>query len=481
MRAAEPDSWLTTAGSPYRRLIFIMIDGAAYDVLRELIAAGDLPALASLAELGGGVKKAVTCFPSTTGPAYIPYFMGLFPGTANVPGYRWLSRAGYDEAGSKWTRPGLASYSGREALGFDLDLPQRPTWFDYFGSSKNILNLLTKGCDPEDNLTRRIKPFVYAIGHYLHRWQLADRVAAGALVDAVRQGPELIACAFNGVDGHSHERDSRAPKVIESYRTIDRAIAAARRELKSLGRDEETLWVIGSDHGHSATHTHIDMARTLDGLGFPTLYFPRLWRQDAHCAEMVSGNGMTQVYFRNGAGWRERTPWEEIEARQTPEALLSIEGIDLVAGQTADGRVNLRTKAGSATIAWRDGLCSYDFEGQDPLSCGRFTGLDAEKVLQMTFESARPDACMQLAQLFRAERCGDLLISARQGYDLRARWEIPEHHSTHGAIIPAQMHVPVIISHPLQADYFRTADVFPTVLRLLGKQPATDIDGVARD
>src|SRR5438477_7134791 len=123
--------------SPYCRLVFIMIDGANYEAMREFMESGDLPALSRLAEEGGGLKKAVTCFPSTTGPAYIPYFMGLFPGTANVPGYRWLSREAYDGHGSRWTRPGLASYSGREALGFDQDLPDRPTWFDYFGTSRN--------------------------------------------------------------------------------------------------------------------------------------------------------------------------------------------------------------------------------------------------------------------------------------------------------------------------------------------------------
>src|SRR3989337_289155 len=96
----------------YSRLICIMIDGATYAVLSELIAAGDLPALAALAEAGGGVKKAVTCFPSTTGPAYIPYFMGLFPGTANVPGYRWLSRAGYDGNGSGTAPAGGPSDNG---------------------------------------------------------------------------------------------------------------------------------------------------------------------------------------------------------------------------------------------------------------------------------------------------------------------------------------------------------------------------------
>jgi len=460
----------------YSRLIFIMIDGATYDVLSELIAAGDLPALAALAEAGGGVKKAVTCFPSTTGPAYIPYFMGLFPGTANVPGYRWLSRANYES--SRWSRPGLASYSGREAMSFDADLPDRPTWFDYFGSSRNILNLLTKGSDPRDNLTRRIKPLVYAIGHYLHAWRLADAVAARALVRAAKEAPEFIACAFNGVDGHSHERDPRAPKVIHSYRTIDRAVAEARAVLRQSGKDEDTLWVVGSDHGHSATHTHIDVARKLDGLGFPCLYYPRLWRRDAHCAEMVSGNGMTQIYFRNGDGWRGRTPWEEIEARQVPQALLAVEGVDLVAGQMADGGVRLRTAAGEGTVRWRDGLCSYDFRGEDPLGCGAFSGCDAEAVLRLTFDSSRPDACLQLPQLFRAERSGDLVVSAKQGFDLRARWEIPEHHSTHGALVPPQMHVPVIFSHPIAADNFRTADVFPTVLRLMGKEPAEGLDGI---
>src|SRR5947209_2871355 len=103
----------------YRRLVFVMIDGANYQVMRELLGAGDLPGMSALAETGAGLKQAVTCFPSTSGPAYIPYLMGLFPGTANVPGYRWLSRENYAGRGSRWTRPGIASYSGIEGANFD--------------------------------------------------------------------------------------------------------------------------------------------------------------------------------------------------------------------------------------------------------------------------------------------------------------------------------------------------------------------------
>jgi hypothetical protein len=289
--------------------------------------------MAALSEAGGGLHKAVTCFPSTTGPAYIPYMMGLFPGTANVPGYRWLSRNGYGGRGSRWTRPGLASYSGIEGASFDADLPDRPTWFDYFATSRNVINLLTKGCDPKDNLTRRTKPIAYVIGHYLHRWDIADSVAARALVAAAKEGPEFIACAFNGVDGFSHARHPRAARVIDSYRHIDRAVGEARRAIRAKGLEEETLWVIGSDHGQSPTHTHIDVAAQLERLGLPCLHYPRLWRRDAHCAEMVSGNGMTQVYFRNGGrvkgstddAWPGRVPWEEIECNEVQKALLAID------------------------------------------------------------------------------------------------------------------------------------------------------------
>ncbi len=466
--------------SRYRRLVFIMIDGASYEVMRDLMAAGDLPALSMLAEEGGGLKQGVTCFPSTTGPAYIPYLMGLFPGTANVPGYRWLSRQHYDGGGSRWTRPGVASYSGIEGANFDADLPPRPTWFDYFGSHRNIINLLTKGCDPRDNVTRRVKPVVYAIGHYLHKWHLADRIAEEALVAAARDAPEFIACAFNGVDGHSHGSHPRGAQVIESYRTVDRAVRRARRALRDVGKDEETLWVIGSDHGQSATHTHIDVARKLEEAGFPCLYYPRLWRQNAHCAEMVSGNGMTQIYFRNGHDWRERMPWEEMEARSVPEVLLAVEGIDFVAGLAGDGATVVQAAGGTGRITWTDGRCTYEFRGADPLGCGAFSGCDAEAVLRLTFDSPRPDAPLQIAQLFRAERSGDLLVSAREGFDLRARWEFPEHKSTHGALIAPQMHVPIILSHPIEPDRLRTVDVFPTVLRLMGKEPAEGIDGIAR-
>ena len=188
-----------------------------------------------------------------------------------------------------------------------------------------------------------------------------------------------------------------------------------------------------------------------------------------------------QIYLRGDNDWRQRTPWEEAQARGVPEALLAVEGVDIVAGQMADGRVRVASATGQGTISWRNGCGSYAFRGVDPLGCGSFDDLEDEAILRLSFNSTHPDAPQQLSQIFRAERSGDIMVSAKRGYDLRARWEIPEHRSTHGALVPAQMHVPVIIGAPVAANNFRTADVFPTVLRLMGREPAEGIDGVARD
>src|SRR2546422_369568 len=78
----------------HRRVVFLLIDGARHDVLRALLAQGDLPNLARWVIEPGGMAVGTTVFPSTTGVAYIPFLFGRYPGTANVPGIRWLDPGG---------------------------------------------------------------------------------------------------------------------------------------------------------------------------------------------------------------------------------------------------------------------------------------------------------------------------------------------------------------------------------------------------
>ncbi|RKY61117.1 MAG: hypothetical protein DRP99_06835, partial [Candidatus Latescibacterota bacterium] len=95
----------------YRRTSIILIDGARYDVLSELVVGGKLPNLRKL-----DVRRAVTVFPSTTGPAYLPFLTGFFPGQLDVPGIRWLSKDAF--ARSLLHPHARRSYMGYDAVSF---------------------------------------------------------------------------------------------------------------------------------------------------------------------------------------------------------------------------------------------------------------------------------------------------------------------------------------------------------------------------
>jgi hypothetical protein len=106
--------------------------------------------------------------------------------------------------------------------------------------------------------------------------------------------------------------------------------------------------------------------------------------------------------------------------------------------------------------------------------------MDLREALELTFRSGHPDGLLQAAQIFRAPRCGDLVVSARPRFDLRERYERPPHLSSHGALHQEHMHVPLAMSAPLAEGPLRTADVFPSVLAWLQRALPDVVDGVGR-
>src|SRR3712207_4429956 len=107
--------------SPRRSVLMLLADGARADLFEKLLHAGELPNIQKHVVDRGGYRRAASTFTSTTGPAHLPFLTGCYPGTANVPGYRWFDRAAY--------RPGLPagpwclrSYNGPEAFLYPKDL-----------------------------------------------------------------------------------------------------------------------------------------------------------------------------------------------------------------------------------------------------------------------------------------------------------------------------------------------------------------------
>ena len=474
----------------WKRFIFILVDGSPYQVFNDLVQDGTLPNIKKYVIDRGSFKKAVTAFPSTTGPAFIPFFTGQFPGSANIPGIRWLSKKRFQNP-YRFRSPGICSYMGREALSFSAHLPDSPTLFNFFSPVNNIYNILTRGCPPSGDLTRWIKPLAYTYAHFSERWRFVNTTASRKLLKAVKGDAEFIMCLFPAVDTFSHLSHTRSPNVIEAYREVDRTVGEVCQILQTSKEFDNTLIMITSDHGMSNTHTHIDIPRHLDNSGWRCLHYPLLWRRRTQSASMVSGNGMTHLYFRaeesdNGGirskpqkGWGERLSFEQLNRMGVIQSLLEIEGLAFVAGQSEEGAIIVQNKTGVGKITCEDKTFSYQFQGCDPLGYGvYYQNLSYRDALLHTYESEYPDGLVQLWQIFQGDRTGDLVLSAHPGYDLRARYEYPGHHATHGALNAEQMFVPLAINLPIETEFIRTVDLFPTVLSQFGRTVGpSQIDG----
>ena len=479
-----------SAKHSWARFIFILVDGSPYQVFNDLVQDGTLSNIKKYVIDRGSFKRAVTAFPSTTGPAFIPFFMGQFPGSANLPAIRWLSKKQFQNP-YRFRSPGICSYMGREALSFSAHLPNNPTLFDFFSPVNNIYNILTCGCPRSDDLTRWIKPLAYTYAHFSERWRFVSAIASRKLLKAVKGDAEFIMCLFPAVDTFSHLSHTRSPDVMDIYREVDKTVGEVCQILQASKEFDNTLIMITSDHGMSNTHTHIDLPRHLDNSGWRCLHYPLLWRRRTRSASMVSGNGMAHLYFRdkgsdNGRstskpqkGWGERLSFEQLSRMGVIQPLLEIEGLALVAGQSDDGSIIVQNRSGVGKITCEDETFSYQFQGADPLGYGVcYQNLSFRDALIDTYDSEYPDGLVQLWQIFQGDRTGDLVLSADPGYDLRARYEYPEHHATHGALHAEQMFVPLALNLPIKTEFIRTVDLFPMVLSQFGRTvELSPIDG----
>ncbi len=459
------------------RVVFVLVDGARPDVVRDLLDRGDLPNLARWVIEPGGFTVGTTVFPSTTGVAYFPFLYGCYPGTANVPGIRWLDRA---TAAGDWRAQWRAarSYCGPQIGWINRDHALGPSIFDLVPESLAICTPLTRGLRRGAHLITRRRALLGVLAHYAGTWHALDRAIAEAWLSvAQRDDWRFLFVAFPGPDGLTHLTDPYHPDVLACYRAVD--VALGRFVARARGRGDPIAMFVASDHGASVVHEHKDIALELEALGWPTIRHPmHVWRRRARAAVMVSGNGSVQIYLEPRSG--RAAPRE---ARAIPEDvlghLLGLDAVRLAAWR--DDRGGVMVAAGEERARLRENgtrVCYEPLRG-DPLHLGP-EPIDAEDrdVLALTAAGELPDAPRQLLQLFRSPRAGDVVLAARLGADFRGPWEIPEHRSGHGSLISDHMAVPIAASIPLPESPLRTVDLMPAMLESLGVAVPPGIDGV---
>ena len=447
------------------RAVLVLIDGARVDVLRELLARGELPNLARWVIEPGGLSTGTTVFPSTTGVAYIPCLFGRYPGSVNIPGIRWLDRR---EAAGDWRAQWRAarSYCGPQGGWLNQDIAPAPSLFDLVPESIAICTPITRGLRAGANRLPGVRVALGTAAHYFGTYPGLDRAIARAWLAAADEPWRFLFVVFPGIDGIAHLEEPWHPAVLESYRLFDRALGEFMKRVATRG-ELPAVFVV-SDHGMTVMREHHDVATLLEQDGIRTLRHPvRVWRRKAQVAAMVSGNASIQLYVEPRSG-REQPRTESEVPADLLERLLQLSAVRLAACRSDDGGVTVRTRDARARLTEEGGLIRYLPEDGDPLGLNEYLELDDREMLSRSRESALPDAPRQLLQLFQAARAGDIVLAAQRGADFRDAWEIPAHQSGHGSLIAEHMEVPIASSVALPEVPIRTVDLMPTVLERLG-------------
>ena len=470
-------------GSPLTgsRVVFVLIDGARPDVLRELLSRGDLPNLARFVIEPGGLRVGTTVFPSTTGVAYIPFLFGRYPGSSGIPGIRWLDRANASRrAGWRAQWRAARSYCGVQGAWLNRDITAGPSIFDLVPESIAICSPITSGLAAGAHRIPLRRAILGSAAHYLGTYAALDRAVAEAWL-AVATDPSwrFLFVVFPGIDGTTHLKHPRHPAVLEAYRLVDRALGGFVRSLAVHGMQSPAFFV-AADHGATVMNEHCDIAVLLEEWGFATLRHPlHVWRRNARVATMVSGNASVQLYLEPRSG--RTTPRTESEIpRDLLQRLLDLSVVRLAAYRDDGGGVIVRTFDGRARISQTLDLIHYEATDGDPLKLGGYVEADDRELLARTRSTDVPDAPRQLLQLFDSERSGDVVLAAAPGADFRGPWEIPEHRAGHGSLIAEHMEVPIAASLALPESPLRTVDLMPTMLEHMGVAVPSSItlDGI---
>ena len=404
-----------------KHCFFFLLDGARYDVFHNLLQSHKLPQIKKYLLHNGELKRGITSFPSTTGPAYLPFLTGKHPGECNVPGIRWLDKKKF---GKRLSLSQYRSYVGLGSYLINQDIePHVKTLFHHFPHSFNIYNTITSGLDQKRNKEKWTKIISATYSHFVSSWFWVDERTKRAFLKLIPQKPQFVFSVFPSIDGMSHVEGPFSHKVLEAYAHIDAHIGGILEKHIALNDPhfENTLVIISSDHGMSETHAHFEIVSFLEKENNKVFSYPKIWRKNVNIAVMPSGNAMAHLYFLDDESPILHKNFKE-KHKYITELLLEQEAIEW--------------------LAYRDDEKGFSIIKKD------------------AHEDALLDMEYQLSNIFKSSRSGDLIVAAKSGFDLRKDFEIPEHRGSHGALLKEHMEIPICTNKRFKKNLYRNLDVF---------------------
>ncbi|MFC1744820.1 alkaline phosphatase family protein [Candidatus Riflebacteria bacterium] len=487
-------------------MIFFLLDGCRKDVLDHYISQGLLPNIEYLQNRGTSVENAITVFPSTTGPTYAPFLMGLFPVKSGLPGIRW-----YDRIKRKYR-----VYCGTDAMVVNKDINKNfPTIYEHLPGKDTvaIMGMIDRG------VARSVTPKVKMLWWYLKKGILEkvnrynedilglDRILLQDFIKKLKKKDAISQFTFIGfhaLDGTGHKEGSGKSKYNKTLLAMDDAIGELITELKMEGLFHSINLVISADHGSHFTDKNFDYKPYLEKYGLRvqdsvprnTIFFNFKTRKMEKQNDMilaVSGNACVQIYIKKPGeeSFLKRPTFNELMKYQKKdgdfcnliEIVNNAPATRFTLAKELPATYHIFSKEGHSIIN-RDGLSfSYSvLEGKDPLEydgvkLSNGSHYSKDDWLTATANLKFPDAVVQISQLLDANEAGDIIFTSAPGYE---PWTEGQK-GVHGGLVREDMRVPLIFSGPdfKREKIFcaRTVDAFPTILTTFGKTANRGIDG----
>lgn len=462
----------------FSRVVLFLVGGITPEAIGKLLKCGDIPNISSHILERGSLQNAVGAFPSAVGPSAVPFVTGCLPGTCDIPGTRWFDRTIPEARVLSMNR--FRDYIGWGVYAMDHDLAKSVrTIFEYSRQAVNIFGTLNRGC----GFVR--DPAFFSLYRRFHRARsmadidASEDAAFSWFTSAIKRETDFVLYHFppmEFIDAESAGED----RGTHTLKRIDDYIGRSAEFLKSQGMYDDTALILASTHGSARAKGRFDLNKFLSKRHSSYLSGKKSlagWREKDLIA-LLSGTSMAHIYVKHRGEWGEGSFFEEIERQGLVGSLLEEEGVDILAGRSMEGGIVVQSRRGRSHILEdADGRITYIMKGADPFGYNSVPQvLSSAESLEMSANELYPDGIFEILQLFRSRRTGDLVVSAMP--EMALSHEI--HTEASGSLARVHMMAPLLSSVPINAKCMRTADVFLTILDMLGIEPVHSVDGTLK-
>lgn len=511
-------------------LTVFLIDGLQTASFDEELRNGQLPELGALMASGAHIRSGIGSFPSITGYAYFPFLTGFDATRSGIYGLRWLDRN--REEGM------FRSYVGRGSHFMNTDVHPVPRLlFEEFPGAMTLATntFLSRGASALHSSGMQYAFAKYRDFHWFPK--LVSRIPKGGRIapsleemekrvvdQAIKNlsnNPRVQWITLSSPDTFFHLGKSEHGRPDARYgallRNIDHQIGRYRKASRQTGVESNRVYAVVSDHGGVQVEQNTDPCHDLRGLGLSCyrgksvimrkeiFKLPRKAWRSTDIVLAINGNTMAYLYANDGDGFSNRLTTEQLLSFKTLKKryvpllhhLLNMRGVEFVVSRDADGSARIQSPSRGQARIVRNPLAQcyrYIPEAEpsgrlgDPLGYGHLWNecLTEERWLNATSETQYPYAIVRIHRLMNAPGSGDIVLTAREGFDFGAGYEalIGNYRGGHGGLQRPQIAVPYILSGPgvakgVVVNSTRSEDLGATLRWLLGL-PLPEGDGAGR-